>query len=89
LRGCILYILGRLEEALRAFNLHSPPNASLLRARAATLVELGRIDEARTDIQALLAIRPGATVSEARRVLDYMPNLDRYLDSLRRAGLPE
>jgi hypothetical protein len=52
-------------------------------------VELGRLDEARADIRALLAMRPGATISEVRRYLDFMPNLDRYLDSLRLAGLPE
>jgi hypothetical protein len=52
-------------------------------------VELGRIDEARADIQSLLAIRPGLTVNEARRFLDYTPNPDHYLDSLRKAGLPE
>jgi Flp pilus assembly protein TadD len=89
MRGIILYILGRFDEALRAFNLHSPPNPSILSWRTATLVELGRIDEARAAIQALLAIRPGATVSKARRSLDYTPNLDRYLESLRQAGLPE
>jgi hypothetical protein len=64
-------------------------NPSILRWRAVTLVELGRIDEARADIQSLLAIRPGVTVSEARRFLDYTPNPDHYLDSLRKAGLPE
>ena len=89
LRGTILYILGRFEEALRAFNLHSPPNPSILRWRAATLVALGRIDEARADIQSLLAIRPSATISEVRRLLDYTLNPDHYLDSLRKAGLPE
>jgi TolB-like protein/Flp pilus assembly protein TadD len=89
LRGIILYVLGRFDEALRAFKLHSPANLSVLMTRAATLVELGRIDEARADIKALLAIRPGATISDVRRYLDFMPDLDTYLDSLRRAGLPE
>jgi TolB-like protein/Flp pilus assembly protein TadD len=89
LRGTILYVLGRFDEALRAFNLHSPPNPSILRWRAATLVELGRFDEARADIRSILAIRPGATISEARRFLDYAPDPDHYLDSLRKAGLPE
>jgi TolB-like protein/Flp pilus assembly protein TadD len=89
LRGIILYVLARFEEALRAFKLHSPANPGMLRTRAATLVELGRTDEARADVQALLAMRPGVTISEVRRYLDFMPDLDRYLDNLRRAGLPE
>jgi adenylate cyclase len=89
LRGIILYVLGRFEEALRALKLHSPANPGMLRTRAATLVELGRIDEARADVQTLLAMRPGVTISEVRRYLDFMPDLDRYLDNLRRAGLPE
>jgi hypothetical protein len=61
----------------------------MLRTRAAVLVELGRIDEAGADVQALLAMQPGATISEVKRYLHSMPNLDRYLDNLRRAGLPE
>lgn len=89
LRGIILCILDRYEEALRAFNLYGRLNAGVLRARAVALVELGRLDDARADIRALLAIHPGATVGEARRYLDFMPKLDHYLDNLRRAGLPE
>jgi TolB-like protein/Flp pilus assembly protein TadD len=89
LRGVILYVLGRFEEALRALNLHSPANPAMLRTRAATLVELGRIDEARADIAALLAMQPGAAISQIKRYLDSMPDLDRHLDNLRRAGLPE
>jgi len=89
LQGFILHALGRFEEALRAFKLHSPANPSVLRSRAVTLVELGRIDEARADIQALLAIEPDASISKTGRFLDFMPGLDRYLDNLRKAGLPE
>jgi TolB-like protein/DNA-binding SARP family transcriptional activator len=89
LRGFILYIEGRFEEALRAFNLHNPLNPAILSRRAATLVELGRIDEARADIKMLLAMRPGASVREARKFQFFTPGLERYLDNLRRAGLPE
>jgi len=89
LRGNVLYVLGRFDEALRAYKLHNPVNPEMILTRAAALVELGRIDEARTEIQALLAIRPGITVDEVRRYRDYMPRLERHLDNLRRAGLPE
>jgi hypothetical protein len=80
---------GRYEEALHDFNLYSPPNPGILRWRAATLVQLGRIDEARADVRAFLAIRPGTTVRDARQNVNYMLNPDQYLDSLRQAGLPE
>jgi adenylate cyclase len=89
LRGAVLFLLGRFDEALRAFNLCNPPNPSVLRWRAVTMVRLGRIEEARSDVQALLAVRPGATVTEVEQFLDYMPDLGRYLDALRQAGLPE
>ena len=49
-------------------------------------VELGRIDDARADIQALLAMRPDATISEVKRYLDFMPDPNRYLGNLRRAA---
>jgi TolB-like protein/Tfp pilus assembly protein PilF len=89
LQGNIFYILGQYEEALRAFHRFSPPNSSVLKGRAVTLVELGRIDEARIDVRALLALRPSATVREARQFLGFMPDIEHYLDNLRRAGLPE
>ncbi len=85
----ILCLSGEFEEALRAFNRFGAPNPGILRWRVATLVQLGRIDEARADIQALLSIRPGATVSELKRSLDHVPSLDHFFDNLRRAGLPE
>src|SRR5262249_7478597 len=89
LRGIILYLQGAFEEAVRAFSLHSPVNPSLLSRRAATLVERGRIEEARADIKALIAMRPGATVGMAQRFQDFTPGLERSLDCLRQAGLPE
>ncbi|HVI88290.1 MAG TPA: BTAD domain-containing putative transcriptional regulator [Dongiaceae bacterium] len=89
LRGCTLSVLGRFEDAWRAFKLHNPPNADILLARASALVELGRIEEACAEIQALLAIRPGTTLGKVRRHHDYLPHLDRCLHNLRRAGLPE
>ena len=88
-RGIILFLLGRFEAALRDFNLYSPPSSAILRWRAATLVQLGRIDEAHADLRAFLAVRPGTTVSEVKQYLSYVLKLDRYLDSLRQAGLPD
>jgi len=37
----------------------------------------------------LLAIKPDLSVGVVRKFFDYLPNIDSYVDSLRRAGLPE
>jgi TolB-like protein/class 3 adenylate cyclase len=88
-RGIILFMSRQFEAALRDFNLSQVPSSHTLRWRAATLVQLGRLDEARANVQSLLAITPKTTVSEVRQRYDYVLNLDRHLDSLRLAGLPE
>lgn len=88
-RANILYILGRFEEALRDFNLHSPINSSMRVTRAAVLVELGRMEEARTEIKALLAVQPGASIAVVSKSHGSVPDLDHYLACLRLAGLPE
>jgi TolB-like protein/Flp pilus assembly protein TadD len=87
--GCVLYLAGRHGEALAAFDAYGRPNASIHRWRAAALVKLGRIDEARTEMQALLALRPKLTATEARKIFDYLPNSDDFVAALRQAGLPE
>jgi hypothetical protein len=53
------------------------------------LVHLGRIDEARSTVQALLEIRPAVTVGRLRQLLDYLPGLEDWPDCLRMAGLPD
>jgi len=43
------------------------------------------LDEARADVQAFLATWPRATLSEARKYVNYIPNPDQYLDRLLQA----
>jgi len=88
-RGVTLNLVGRYDEAVAAFDLYGRPNADVLRWRAATLVQLGRIDVARIDMQALLALRPNLTVSKARKIFDCLPGIESHLGALRQAGLPE
>lgn len=60
------------------------------RLLAASLTQLGRVEEARAGIPALLAVAPGYTVAAAARHSAFRsPTQERYLDGLRRAGLPE
>lgn len=60
------------------------------RLLAASLAQLGRVEEARASIPALLAVAPGYTVADAARHSAFRsPTRECYLDGLRRAGLPE
>jgi tetratricopeptide (TPR) repeat protein len=88
IRGSTLRLLGRHEEALAALDLYGQPNADVLRLRAVTLVQLGRVEEARAAVQELLSIKPDLSVGEARSIWDAMPDIETQLASLQLAGLP-
>jgi adenylate cyclase len=61
-----------------------------LRYRAAALVHLGRVEEARAIISNLLSIQPNSTLARSGQIRHSDPaKLDMYLDALRQAGLPE
>ena len=66
-------------------------NANIARwITAAALGHLGRIDEARIEIDKILALHPIATLARARHAsFRYEWMYDLYLDGLRKAGLPE
>jgi hypothetical protein len=53
------------------------------------MVQLGRLDEARLAMQAVLHIKPTLTVGEAQEIFDYVPDSDTFVDALPQAGLPE
>jgi Flp pilus assembly protein TadD len=83
---------GRYEEvvaegttALTEF----PDSAVLYGGRAAALAQLGRISEAQADVAHVLRLLPGQTVEVVRRQMPPVPNVDRFLEGLRLAGLPE
>ena len=88
-RGGLLYLAEQYEDALAALTLYGQPNADVHGWRAATLVQLGRIDEARTEMRALLSLRPKLTARKLGNDLDYQPNVKSFIDALRQAGLPE
>src|SRR5262249_49146066 len=58
LRGVSLVMLGRYDESVLEFACFNTPNLSTMRWLAYALVKLGRIEEARAQVQALLAVRP-------------------------------
>ena len=67
------------------------PDANIARwITTAALGHLGRRDEARAEIDKILALHPQATLARARNASfrhEWMYEL--YLDGLRKAGLPE
>ena len=58
---------------------------------AAALVQAGRIEEARSEVQAALGELPKLSISYTAQSLPtkHPGGLDPYLDALRAAGLPE
>jgi tetratricopeptide (TPR) repeat protein len=61
---------------------------------AATLVELGRLDEARAEVQAGLALNPGFTLRRYRDGAQsdnpvFLKSRERIIEDMRKAGVPE
>ncbi len=58
---------------------------------ASTYMDLGRVDEAREQIQALLAMNSRWTLHDADRIYPFLSDdtRRRFLEGLRKAGLPE
>ncbi len=77
-----------VEYASRAIRM-TPDYPAPYRQRAASLALLGRMDEARQDIDRLLELMPEVTVRKTAEQLPFFPNLERFLDGLRKAGLAE
>jgi TolB-like protein/class 3 adenylate cyclase len=89
LKGIDLALLGRYKEALAEYDQFGPANPSILKLRAVALVQLGRLDEARDDVKALLALRPNLTAGMIRRLDTSMPDAEMRAESLRLAGMPK
>lgn len=87
-----LIMLGRDEEALDWANKAVASNPSWMtgwRALASALAHLGRAEEARALGSRIRREVPGYRISNTRQLMRPSPGLDRYLEGLRRAGLPE
>lgn len=93
-RGIAAYIHGDyelvIETAQRLLREH-PGYASALRQLAAGYAMLGRDAEARATITRLLELMPTTTVSKVRHIVPVRDKEahERWLEGLRRAGLPE
>lgn len=89
--------LGAYEDALnlcrRSFELNpNYPNEHF--NLVAALVELGRLDEARAEVQAGLALNPGFTIRRYRAGAQsdnpvFLKGRERIIEDMRKAGVPE
>ena len=89
------FVAGRDEEAVewaRKTVQANPQFPGGLRTLAASYGSLGRLTEAETAREKLQVLLPHLTIAQLRESLPYFKDpddLERYLDGLRRAGLPE
>jgi tetratricopeptide (TPR) repeat protein len=89
--------LGAYEDALNLFHRSIELNRNYATGRfhfAATLVELGRLDEAKTEVKAALALNPGFTIRRYRDGAQsgnpvFLKGRERIIEDMRRAGVPE
>src|SRR5271170_6445401 len=89
--------LGAYEEALDLYRRSNELNPNYATGRfnmAATLVELGRLDEARAEVQAGLGLNPGFTVRRYRAGAQsdnpvFPKGRERIIEDMRKAGVSE
>jgi TolB-like protein/class 3 adenylate cyclase len=89
--------LGDYEGALKLYRRAKELNPNYPTGRfnnAATLVELGRLDEARAEVQAGLALNPGFTLRRYRDGAQsdnpvFLKGRERIIEDMRKAGVPE
>jgi TolB-like protein/class 3 adenylate cyclase/Tfp pilus assembly protein PilF len=92
--GISLFVAAEYEECVELTTraLKDRPNyASLMRQQAASLGMLGRHKEASASVSQLLQVMPDLTISRVRHMVPvrYPEDHERWLEGLRRAGLPE
>ena len=88
------YAMGQYEEAIAALKrslARNPDHFSPHRALAVIFSELGRKEEARAEVAEMLRISPGVSLEGQRERMCFKDQavFERYLEGLRKAGLPE
>jgi adenylate cyclase len=91
-QGLVYYHRGLFEEALSAWKKGAAlsPNAIDIHLRlAACYSSLGREDEARTEVAAVLKLNPKLSLGYLSKILPYknQADLDQFMNDLRKAGL--
>ena len=87
----VLHTAGRYEEALDAYSRVTNRPSFFHAYIAACHAELGRVAEARTHAALALEAKPDFSVGALGKTLPFKNDADlqRFLDGLRKAGLPE
>ena len=82
--------MGRPADVIATVHQMQDPSEGR-RMLAANFAHLGMVDEARAEAEEVLRLHPGFTLSSWRRRPPYRDQtiLERYIDGLRRAGLPD
>jgi adenylate cyclase len=89
--------LGAYEDALNLFRRSIELNRNYATGRfylAATLVELDRLDEAKSEVKAALALNPNFTLRRYRDAAQsdnpvFLKGRERIIEDMRKAGVPE
>ena len=89
--------LGAYEDALNLYYRSIELNRNYATGRfylAAILAELGRLDEAKTEVKAALALNPKFTIRRYRAGAQsdnpvFLKRRELIIESMRRAGVPE
>jgi tetratricopeptide (TPR) repeat protein len=82
--------IGRYEEVIAAVQRMEDPSEGC-RLLAIGYAHLGMMDEAKSAAREVLRLHPSFTIGEWRRRPPFRPGeaFDRYIEGLRRAGLPD
>ncbi len=82
---------GQYQDALRTLKGLTEPAPGVHLTLASVYVRLGRVEEARAEMAKYLEASPDHTLEDIRRFDPYKDpaQTERYLDDLRKAGLPE
>jgi adenylate cyclase len=94
IKGQAHYLMGHYEAAIKEFERVVERNPAAYGGRlwlAAAYAQVGRIGDAEWEAQEILALFPGFTLARMRQREPYKDpaHLDRYVENLRKAGLPE
>jgi TolB-like protein/class 3 adenylate cyclase len=91
LKGQALYALRRYGAAVQVLRLDATYRTHSRRFLAASLAQLGRLDEARREAKMFLVINPSFRISFWAKSQPFKDEalLDHFVDGFRKAGLPE